>query len=90
VPSRDCKPHLGTLSTLRDARPQPRSLEVGADMSQRFGADGAWHENSEIRFSSYRIFGFHCGMNSYSDIVGCRTVYYYSEERIYDLWSVRH
>jgi hypothetical protein len=31
VPSSDSKPHLDTLSTFRDVRPQPRSLEIGTN-----------------------------------------------------------
>ena len=32
VPSKDCRPHLDTLSIVKDVRPQPKSLKIETDV----------------------------------------------------------
>jgi hypothetical protein len=38
VPSKDCRPHLDTLSIFKDVRPQPKSLKIEIDVpNEMFG-----------------------------------------------------
>jgi len=59
VPSKDCRPHLDTLSIVKDVRPQPKSLKIETDVQNEVPGVSRMqrHKSKEGIFSGFIVFG---------------------------------
>ena len=58
MPSKDCRPHLDTLSAVKDVRPQPKSLKIEIDAQNEMPGVSRMqrHKRKEGLFSGFVVF----------------------------------
>jgi len=58
VPSKDCRPHLDTLSIVKDVRPQPKSLKIEIDVQNDMPGVSRMqrHKSKEGLYSGFIVF----------------------------------
>lgn len=59
VPSKDCRPHLDTLSVVKEVRPQPKSLKIEIDVQNEMPGVSRMqrHKGKEALFSGFIVLG---------------------------------